>query len=170
MTAVQILFLGVGMAAVLSAMLVVTVRNLIHAALWLVVTLFSVAITFVLLDAGFLATVQVVLYIGAIAILIIFAIMLTRRVMMADSGPQTHTNWWLGALLTLLLFAAVIWLIWQTNWPQLPEADLSGVMTTLGHSLVDPEKYVLPFEVASIMLLAALIGAVAIAWPGKNRS
>ena len=168
MTAVQILFLGVGIAAVLSAMLVVTVRNLIHAALWLVVTLFSVAITFVLLDAGFLATVQVVLYIGAIAILIIFGIMLTRRVMMSDVGPQVNSSWWLGALLSILLFATVTWVVLQMNWPSLPTTDLSMTLNELGHSLVDPDKYVLPFELASIMLIVALIGAIAIAWPGKE--
>lgn len=170
MSATQILFLGVGAAAVISAILVVTVRNLIHAALWLVATLFCVAITFVLLEAGFLATVQVVLYIGAIAILIIFAIMLTRRVMMADSGPQTNTNWSLGALLALVLFAALIWIVWQTEWPVLPEEDLSQVLNVLGHSLVSPDQYVLPFELASIMLMVALIGAIAIAWPGKKGS
>ena len=168
MTAVQILFLGVGIAAVLSAMLVVTVRNLIHAALWLVVTLFSVAITFVLLDAGFLATVQVVLYIGAIAILIIFGIMLTRRVMMSDVGPQVNASWWLGALLSILLFATVTWVVLQMDWPSLPTTDLSMTLNELGHSLVDPDKYVLPFELASIMLIVALIGAIAIAWPGKE--
>ena len=168
MTAVQILFLGVGTVAILSAMLVVTVRNLIHAALWLVVTLFSVAIIFVLLDAGFLATVQVVLYIGAIAILIIFGIMLTRRVMMSDVGSQVNTSWWLGALLSLLLFATVTWMVLQMEWPSLPITDLSLTLNELGHSLVDPDKYVLPFELASIMLIVALIGAVAIAWPGKE--
>ena len=168
MTAVQVLFLGVGTVAILSAMLVVTVRNLIHAALWLVVTLFSVAITFVLLEAGFLATVQVVLYIGAIAILIIFGIMLTRRVMMADVGSQVNTSWWLGALLSLLLFATVTWMVLQMEWPSLPITDLSLTLNELGHSLVDPDKYVLPFELASIMLIVALIGAVAIAWPGKE--
>ena len=168
MTAVQILFLGVGTVAVFSAMLVVTVRNLIHAALWLVVTLFSVAIIFVLLDAGFLATVQVVLYIGAIAILIIFGIMLTRRVMMSDVGSQVNTSWWMGALLSLLLFATVTWVVLQMEWPSLPITDLSLTLNELGHSLVDPDKYVLPFELASIMLIVALIGAVAIAWPGKE--
>jgi len=89
MTPLQLIFLFTGAAILISAVMVVVAHNLVHAALWLVVSLFGVAVLFVLLEAGFLAAVQVVLYIGAIAILIIFAIMLTRRVMQ-DSGPQTN--------------------------------------------------------------------------------
>ena len=93
MSATPISFLVVAALTLASAFLVVTVRNLIHAAVWLVAALFGVAVIFVLLDAGFMATVQVVLYIGAIAILIVFAVMLTRRVMQ-DVGPQSNANWW----------------------------------------------------------------------------
>ena len=93
MSAAQIIFIVVALLTVATTFLVVTVRNLIHAALWLVATLFGIAVIFVLLDAGFMATVQIVLYIGAIAILIVFAVMLTRRVMQ-DVGPQSNENWW----------------------------------------------------------------------------
>ncbi len=79
MTAEQIIFLIVGAVTLLSALMVVTARDLVHAALWLVATLFGVAVVYTLLNAGFLAVVQVVVYIGAIAILFIFAVMLTRR-------------------------------------------------------------------------------------------
>jgi NADH-quinone oxidoreductase subunit J len=88
MTPLQIVFLIAGALTLLSALLVVTRPNLVHASLWLIATLAGVAVLFVLLEAGFLAAVQVVIYIGAIAILIIFAVMLTRRVM-ADSGPRS---------------------------------------------------------------------------------
>src|ERR1051325_6247600 len=106
MTPLQLIFLLTGAVILIAAFMVVVSQNLVHAALWLIVSLFGMAVLFVLLEAGFLAAVQVVLYIGAIAILIIFAIMLTRRVMQ-DSGPQTNQQWWLAALLSLALFAAL---------------------------------------------------------------
>ena len=87
MSGEQIVFLVVAFATLGSGFMVVTTRNMVHAALWLVATLFGVAMVFVLLDAGFLAVVQVVVYIGAIAILFIFAVMLTRKDML-DQGLQ----------------------------------------------------------------------------------
>ena len=103
MTGEQIIFLVVALATLGSGFMVVTTRNLVHAALWLVATLFGVAVVFALLDAGFLAVVQVVVYIGAIAILFIFAVMLTRKDM-RDQGPQMNRNWWIGALRSVLTF------------------------------------------------------------------
>ena len=93
-----ILFLITAVVILASALMVVTTRNLVHAALWLVASLFGVAILYALLEAGFLAVVQVVVYIGAIAILFIFAVMLTRREM-SDKGPQVNKNWGISALL-----------------------------------------------------------------------
>jgi NADH-quinone oxidoreductase subunit J len=100
MTPDQIVFLIVALFTLGSGFMVVTTRNLVHAALWLVSTLFGVAVVFALLNAGFLAVVQVVVYIGAIAILFIFAVMLTRKDM-RDQGPQLNRNWWFGALLSV---------------------------------------------------------------------
>lgn len=165
MTPMQIIFLGVAVVTFGSALAVVTVRNLVHAALALIVTLFGVAVLFVLLEAEFLATVQVVLYIGAIAILIIFAIMLTRRVMQ-DVGPQTNKQWWLGALLAAGLFVALGWVLTQVTGLRLNE-PLAPVpadsLKTLGAALVDMNRYALPFEVASVLLVVALIGAIVVA-------
>ena len=87
MTAVQIIFILVAAMTLGAALMVVTAKNLIHSALWLVLSLFGVAILYALLQAGFLAVVQVMVYIGAIAILIIFGIMLTRKIA-PDSGPR----------------------------------------------------------------------------------
>jgi NADH-quinone oxidoreductase subunit J len=161
----QILFLLSALVTLGAALIVVTARNLVHAALALIATFFGVAILFVLLQAGFLATVQVVLYIGAIAILIIFAIMLTRRVMQ-DSGPQTNQQWWLAALLSLALFAA-LWAVFQ----QVPglqnvtgtQAIPADSLQRLGFGFVDPNQYALPFELASVLLLIALVGSIVIA-------
>ena len=167
MSATQIIFLVVGTLTLASAFLVVTVRNLIHAALWLVAALFGVAVIFVLLDAGFMATVQVVLYIGAIAILIVFAVMLTRRVMQ-DVGPQRNANWWLGAIVAIVFFGAISSLLWRTEWSVLPVGEVGDTVLALGLSLVDPNQYVIPFEVASVLLIIALIGSIAVALPGKQ--
>ena len=161
----QILFLLTALVTLGAAITVVTAQNLVHAALALIATFFGVAILFVLLQAGFLATVQVVLYIGAIAILIIFAIMLTRRVMQ-DSGPQTNRQWWLAALLSLALFAA-LWAVLQ-QVPGLQQATgsqpiPSDSLQLLGFAFVDPNQYALPFELASVLLLIALVGSIVIA-------
>ena len=167
MSATPIIFLVVAALTLASAFLVVTVRNLIHAALWLVAALFGVAVIFVLLDAGFMATVQVVLYIGAIAILVVFAVMLTRRVMQ-DVGTQRNANWWLGAIVSIVFFAAISNLIWGTGWSALRGGEVGDTVLALGLSLVDPNQYLIPFEVASVLLIIALIGSIAVALPGKQ--
>src|SRR5687767_10737132 len=110
MTGAQILFIVVALFTLGSGFMVVTTRNLVHAALWLVSTLFGVAVTFALLSASFLAVVQVVVYIGAIAILFIFAVMLTRKDM-RDQGPQMNAGWWAGALIAAFVFAGLVFLL-----------------------------------------------------------
>ncbi|MEW6568254.1 MAG: NADH-quinone oxidoreductase subunit J [Chloroflexota bacterium] len=168
MTTLQWVFLFAAALTLIAAIMVVASPRLVHAALWLVLTLAGVAVLFVLLEAGFLAAVQVVIYIGAIAILIIFAVMLTRRVM-SDSGPQQNRSWWLALLSALLLFIGLLALIMQTPAlaiaAPLPLGDAESVLEDLGQSLVDVDRYVLPFEVASVLLLAALIGSIVIARP-----
>jgi NADH-quinone oxidoreductase subunit J len=158
----QLLFLVLGALILVSALLVVLTRNLVHAALWLIVTLFGVAILYASLNAGFLAVVQVVVYIGAIAILFIFAVMLTRRDM-RDRGAQHNPGWWLSAVIAGLTFAALAWILGSwTGGAQLAgalPADFDAI-GLLGEALISPDAFVLPFEVASVLLVAALIGAV----------
>ncbi len=90
-SAAQVIFILVAAVTLFSAVMVVSVRRMMHAALWLIVTLLGVAVLFVLLQAGFFAVVQVLIYIGAIAILIIFAVMLTRQVM-SEKFPPTQSR------------------------------------------------------------------------------
>ena len=161
MTALQVIFLIVGAATLATAAMVVLSHNLIHAALWLVGTLFFVAVVFVLLEAGFLAAVQVVLYIGAIAVMIIIGAMLTRRVMQ-DSGPQVNSQWWVGGLVAAIAFAALVFVLVQTPWPVAGVAPSPDNLADLGRALVDPNRFVLPFEVASVLLIGALVGAIVI--------
>jgi NADH-quinone oxidoreductase subunit J len=169
MTGAQIIFIVVALFTLGSGLMVVTTRNLVHAALWLVSTLFGVAVTFALLNASFLAVVQVVVYIGAIAILFIFAVMLTRKDM-RDQGPQHNAGWWFGALLSVLVFAGLFFLL--QGWSGL-SATASNIpagfdaISELGNALVSPDAYVLPFEVASVLLVAALVGAVYVAFNRK---
>ena len=169
MTISQIIFLVVGAVILGSAFMVVTTRNLIHAALWLIVTLFGVAVLYTLLNAGFLAVVQVVIYIGAIAILFIFAVMLTRKEM-RDSGPQLNPGWWLSAVIAVLTFGGLAWMLQGWSGFSKTAAELpSGfdAVSKLGTALVSPDAFVLPFEVASVLLLAALVGAVYVAFNRK---
>lgn len=170
MTAIQIVFIATALVTLVAAFLVVTTRNLVHAALWLILTLFGVAVFYVLLDAGFFAVVQVVVYIGAIAILFIFAAMLTRR-MMQDKGPQTNRGWWLGALVGIVLFAGLVMML--LAWPGVDTArpdlaDASTIIPRLGQALVSPDEYLIPFELASVLLVAAMIGAIYVSLEKKK--
>lgn len=169
MTGEQIIFLLVAFFTLSSGFMVVTTRNLVHAALWLVATLFGVAVIFALLSANFLAVVQVVVYIGAIAILFIFAVMLTRKEL-RDQGPQMNAGWWAGALIAVLVFLGLFFLL--QGWSGFLKTA-SGIppgfdaVAELGTQLVSPDAFVLPFEVASVLLVAALVGAVYVAFNRK---
>lgn len=170
MSVMQVVFLITAIVSLGGAVMVVTVRNLVHAALWLILTLFGVAVMYGLLSAPFFTVVQVVIYIGAIAILMIFAVMLTRRVRQ-EPGSSMNKGWWLAGLISLVLFTALVWLLstwpgFQTSLPELPQ-DFDSIQV-LGAALVAPEGYVIPFEIASLLLVAALIGAVAVAWERKS--
>jgi NADH-quinone oxidoreductase subunit J len=168
MTLLQIIFLLTAAVMLAGSVMVVTSRRLIHAGLWLILVMAGVAVNLVILEASFLAVVEVLVYIGAISILIIFAVMLTRRVM-DDTGPQSTQTWWLAGLVSFVLlggllaaFARVPALLATTA--ELP-ADQATILVDLGRSLVDANRFVLPFEVASILLLAAMVGAIFIARP-----
>ncbi len=169
MTGEQIVFLLVALFTLVSGLFVVTSRNLVHAAFWLVSTLFGVAVTYSLLHANFLAVVQVVVYIGAIAILFIFAVMLTRKDM-RDQGPQMNRNWWVGAVLAVLTFVGLFFLLNSWSGISTLAKDIPAgfdVVTEIGNALTSPDAYVLPFEIASVLLVAALVGAVYVAFNRK---
>lgn len=172
MDATQFVFIATAALIVASAVMVVTTRNLVHAALWLIAALFGVAVIFILLEAGFLAVVQVVVYIGAIAIMFIFAVMLTRKDLL-DHGPRVNRGWPVALVLSLLSFGGIAFLLVGLG-PKLDQfpAALSTTLDpllALGNALVSPNAFVLPFEVASVLLLAALVGAVYVARNQKSR-
>ena len=175
MTIQQVVFILISALTLISAVVVVTDRNLFRAAVALIGSFLGVAGLYVLLEAGFLAAAQLLVYIGAISILMIFAIMMTRRLMQTIESPFNAQPWWglIAALLVVALLAVVILRTWPTSEfggpAVVPDAVLQGSTVDLGLALVSPDWYVLPFEVVSVLLLAALVGAVVIAWPEKKQ-
>ena len=163
MTAERLLFLAVGTVTLIAAVLVVTSPRLVHAGLWLILALAGVAVLFVLLENGFLAVVQVAIYIDAIAILIIIVVMLTRAVM-RETDPQINRTWVLAGMAALLLFASLLAIVLQLPAPIRPVLlDPESGLDVLGKALVDVDGFILPFEIASVLLVAALIGAIVVA-------
>ena len=162
MTLQQVLFIIFGIITVGAALMVVTRRNVFHAALFLILSFFGVAGLYVLLEAPFLAAVQLFIYVGGIAILIIFALMLTRD-MMNPNVTGANRQWWLAALAAVALCAVMGWVVLNHEWVTTTEPVSPDSIINLGKALVDPAGLVLPFEVASVLLLVALIGAVTIA-------
>ena len=164
----QIAFLVAAFLTIVSAIMVVTTPSMVHAALWLILTLAGVAVLFILLNAGFLAVVQIAVYIDAIAIMIIIVVMLTPGAT-RQHIRQVNKTWWAAAIAALLLFVGLIAIFTQT--PSLvvdaPVLALSqeAILQDLGTALVDVNRYIIPFEVASVLLLAALIGSIMVAWP-----
>jgi NADH-quinone oxidoreductase subunit J len=157
---VEIAFGLLGLVVLGSAVLVVTVRNLVHAALWLVVTLGALAGCYLLLAAELVAWVQVLIYVGAVVVLLLFGLMLTR----APIGPSTDLdsrNRWaavLVALATAALLVTVVVDAVRTSWFEPRAAAADGTGSAVGTALF--RYWVLPFEALSVLLLAALIGAV----------
>lgn len=175
----SIAFLIFSLITLGGALLVVTTNNLFRGALYLMLSLFGVAGLFVLLTAPFLALVQIVVYVGAIALLIIFAIMLTPQVSRVIN-PQ-NTQWIAAVVIGALFFITLLLVVtplmdevgvdnWSAEFTEEDPADVpSDSLLDLGEALVDPDQYVLPFEVASVLLMAVLVGTVLLVWPGTLR-
>jgi NADH-quinone oxidoreductase subunit J len=162
MVVTQVIFVILSAVALIGALGVVLSRNLFHAAIFLVLSFVGVAGFYVLLEAEFLAMIQILVYVGAIAILIIFAIMLSRRLMSPDYRASNEQ--WLWALVAAVaLFAILVIVLIQVDWPVAQAEVPSGTLVELGKALVDPGQYLLVFEVASVLLLVALVGAVIVA-------
>ncbi len=174
LTSEQVVFILASILTIGAALVVVTNRNLFHAALALMASFLGVAGIYITLDAGFLAAAQLLVYIGAISILIIFAIMVTRRMMQVSESPFNSQRG-LGFFVAVagFLIVAVVILQWFGGEafaakPPVAPAVLSNAVAALGVSFVNPNAFALPFIVISILLLAALIGAIYIAWPRQR--
>lgn len=173
-TVIQIIFALVAALVIGAATMVVTVRNVIHAALWLIASFFGVGALYLLLEAEFIAVVQVLVYVGAISILILFAIMLTRHVT-GEGVRQLVEGWrlWATLLVSLGLFgAALVPTLIGHDWnvPPPPPADAPEALAgpaELGRGFVN--EFLLQFELAGVLLTVALIGAIVIAFEERAR-
>ena len=161
MIAQNVVFGVLAGAMAVAAIRVVTTQNVVHAALYLVVVLAGVAALYILLAAEFIAVVQVIIYIGAIVLLILFGTMLTR----APIGRSTdldNDQRWLALVVSLFLLgvlgAVLADAYGTTKLPKDPAVQRTGDV-----AISFFQTYVVPFEVVSVLLLAALVGAVVIA-------
>ena len=160
MDASAILFYVISALLVLSSLMVVFLRNVVHCALALVVALFLIAILFVMLHAPMVGVLQVLVYAGAIMVLFLFVIMFLNP---TASEPRRKLWWGFGSLAALLLAASLAALLSNGGAPADPVAatEIFGTPSTLAKSLFT--DFVLPFEITSVLLLVAIIGAVVLA-------
>ncbi|MCX5177593.1 NADH-quinone oxidoreductase subunit J [Streptomyces virginiae] len=158
-TGIEIAFLLVGLATLGAALVTVTTKQLVHAALWLVVALGGIAVEYLLLTAEFIAWVQVLIYLGSVIVLLLFGLMLTKapigRSPDADSG-----NRWIALGVAVVAAVSLVWVVvdaFRTTWIDL-DGPVQGSTKVSGEILF--QHWVLPFEALSVLLLAALIGAI----------
>jgi NADH-quinone oxidoreductase subunit J len=160
MNVYDLIFYLFGTLTVLSALLVVTARNIVHSAFYLLFTLFGVAGIYVLLGADFIAVVQLMVYVGGILILLIFGVMLTNRITNVDI--RTGTIHIIPAIIGVgVLWGAVTAVMLKTDWIVNPKVISDPTIAEIGRLLIT--DYVLIFELLGILLLIALIGAATIA-------
>jgi NADH-quinone oxidoreductase subunit J len=146
--------------AIVSAIKMVTTANVVHAALYLLVVLSAVAGTYIVLGAEFAAVTQILVYLGAIMVLLLFGVMLTRAKLGADDDLD-HPRRWIGALVAAGMAAVMAYSTWEAfgaekiidQEPQTTQQVADAIFST----------YIVPFEALSVLLLAALIGAVVVA-------
>ncbi|MEV7561250.1 NADH-quinone oxidoreductase subunit J [Streptomyces sp. NPDC089795] len=158
-TGVEIAFVLVGLATLGAALVTVTTKQLVHAALWLVVALGGIAVEYLLLTAEFIAWVQVLIYLGSVIVLLLFGLMLTKapigRSPDADSGNRLLALGVAGVAAVSLVWVVVD--AFRTTWIDL-DGPVQGSTKVSGEILF--QHWVLPFEALSVLLLAALIGAI----------
>lgn len=162
MNITQILFWFLSVVALFSALMVITSKNPVHSVLWLIVTFFAISGHYILLNAQFLAIVNIIVYAGAIMVLFLFVIML----MNLNKETEPQKNRWLkiagaiaGGSLLLVLVAALKDTEIRQQQALVNEGSI-GLIKNLGRELFT--KYVVPFEISSILFLSAMVGAVVI--------
>ncbi|MGY1401753.1 NADH-quinone oxidoreductase subunit J [Streptomyces coelicolor] len=168
-TGVEITFLLVGLVTLGAAVVTVTTRQLVHAALWLVVALGGLAVEYLLLTAEFIAWVQVLIYVGSVVVLLLFGLMLTRAPI-GRSPDADSANRWVALTVAVAAAGALVWVVvdaFRTTWIDLDGAP-SGTTEVTGASLF--QHWVLPFEALSVLLLAALVGAIVLSRKAKAGS
>ncbi len=159
MTVAQGIFYLIAALAVAGGLGVVLMRSTVYAALFLILALLAVAGIYILLASEFLALVQVLIYGGAVTVLLIFALMLTRTGDLPEE--MVGAQWPIAGLATSLLMGLLIAAVATTNWPGDVGETTIVPFNTLGEALF--RQWAVPFEVASLVLLVALVGAIVLA-------
>ena len=160
MLAQNVAFWLIAFVMITAAMNVVTSKNVVRAALSLVIVLAGVAAQYILLAAEFVAITQVIVYIGAIVVLFLFGIMLTRAPMgkMDDTDNEQRL---VGALISVVLLGVMVYVLWKAFTHQQFQNMTVQTTSQVANSIFS--SYLIPFEVVSVVLLAALIGAIVLA-------
>lgn len=156
----DIAFYALAALTVVSALILVFSKNVIYSAVGLLFAFFGVAGIYVLLAADFVAVVQILVYVGGILILLVFGVMLTQRI--TNIEMRTGTLQLLPALVVVAgVLAVLLRMVYKTPWVSYAPAEFNPTSAKLGtHFMTD---YLIPFEIVSVLLLAALIGAAFIA-------
>ena len=152
---------------VLSAGVVAFSKRLTYSVFALLFTFFGVAGLYAFLQADFLAAAQLLIYVGGVMVLLLFGVMLTNRITDIQIS-HGNVNRFIGGLATLGIFALTLFILLNTTWNRVPDKELTETVNEIGTMLMT--KWLLPFEVASFLLLAALVGAAMLARrPGGPR-
>jgi NADH-quinone oxidoreductase subunit J len=154
-------FAVIAVVAIAAALKMVSTSNVVHAALYLLVVLSAVAAVYVVLGAEFVAATQVLIYLGAIMVLLLFGVMLTRARIGVDTDLNNEQRW-IAGLVSVGMLAVMSYSLWEGFGSDKLPADLAP-QTTQAVSDSIFSTYIVPFEALSVLLLAALIGAVVVA-------
>jgi len=158
----SIAFWSLAVVLVGSALAVVLSKNLFHSVLWLALALTGTAGVFLLLEAEFLAAVQLLLYAGGIVTIVVFAIVVTER-LVGERISQTSRSLAAGAVVSIAIVGLVVNAITQRGLPTTRPPMAGDLTRTLGESILT--RFVLPFELLALLMLAAMLGAVYFARP-----
>jgi NADH:ubiquinone oxidoreductase subunit 6 (subunit J) len=161
-------FLIIAALTLAAAGAAMTLRNLVHCVLALVVAFLGLAAAYLQLDAQFVGLAQILVYVGAVAILIVFAVMLTRGGGTAEQNGYS-ASWLWGGVVAVAVFGTLAWAIKNSFAAErVPAPQVEATVKQIGDALMT--KYVLPLEVIGLLLTAALIGAVIIAMSEEGKS
>jgi NADH:ubiquinone oxidoreductase subunit 6 (subunit J) len=161
--AVIIAFYVLAAVTLISALMIAFVRDLVHAVLFLILSFIGVAGLYVTLSADFVAVVQVLIYAGAISVLMLFAILLTPRSARDNAAVSYSAPL---SVIAGLIGATIIFVALKTDWAKVEGDRFDTTAAAIGHALLDP--FVLPFEVASVVLMVAMIGAIILVRPSAE--
>jgi NADH-quinone oxidoreductase subunit J len=169
MTPIELVFYLFSTVLILSALAVITVRNAVYAALFLVLTFFSAAAIWMLLETEFLAITLVLVYVGAVMVLFLFVVMMLD--MNSDRASTAFSRYLpVGILVALIMAGELMFVFWTKGAEKLPlppgQTDAGANTAMLGERLFT--AYLYPFEIAAVILLVAIVAAIALSHSGRN--